>query len=152
MCQHQDETNEDILIHRITLSILLFAAGFFFKPLFIAVYLLAGGDVLYKAFKNIIKGHIFDENLLMSIATLGAVCIKEYPEACMVMILYQIGEFLQDRAVDKSRDSISELMDIRPDYANLNGEKVSPERVRIGDIITVKTGEKIPLDGIVREG
>ena len=88
----------------------------------------------------------------MSLATVGAICIKEFPEAVMVMILYQIGEYMQDRAVDKSKDSIAALMDIRPDYANLNGKKVSPTEVKIGDIITVKTGEKIPLDGIVVSG
>lgn len=92
----------------------------------------------------------------MSIATLGAFAIKEYPEAVMVMLLYQIGEYFQDRAVEKSRASITALMDIRPDFANLEKdgkiEKVSPEKVAIGDIIVVKTGEKIPLDGVVCEG
>ncbi len=88
----------------------------------------------------------------MALATVGAICIKESPEAVMVMILYQIGEYMQDKAVDKSRDAISALMNIRPDYANLNGQKVAPEEVKIGDIITVKTGEKIPLDGIITEG
>ena len=88
----------------------------------------------------------------MSIATIGAICVGEYPEAIMVMLLYRIGEYFQDKAVEKSRHSISELMDIRPDYANLDGKKVSPESVKIGDIITVNTGEKVPLDGIITEG
>ena len=120
--------------------------------MFILAYLIVGGDVLLRAIKNILHGHIFDENFLMTFATIGAICIKEFPEAVMVMILYQIGEYLQDKAVDKSKESITALMDIRPDYANLNGEKVSPEKVKIGDIITVKTGEKIPLEGIVVSG
>lgn len=140
-----------------------FALGLFYHlpetlafALFFIAYLIAGGSVLMTAFKNILKGEVFDENFLMGIATLGAFAIKEYPEAVMVMILYQIGEYLQGKAVEKSRSSISELMDIRPDYANVeqNGViiKKSPEDIAIGDIITVKTGEKIPLDGVVVEG
>ncbi len=124
--------------------------------LFFAAYLIAGGDVLLTALKNILKGDFFDENFLMGVATLGAIAIKEYPEAVMVMILYQIGEYFQHRAVEKSRKSVTELMDIRPDYANIeeNGGlvKKSPEDVKIGDVIVVAAGEKIPLDGVVIEG
>lgn len=124
--------------------------------MFFAAYLIAGYDVLLSAFKNLFKGKVFDENFLMGIATLGAFAIKEYPEAVMVMLLYQIGEYFQHRAVEKSRASITALMDIRPDFANIEKdgkiEKVSPEKVAIGDVIVVKTGEKIPLDGIVLEG
>ena len=124
--------------------------------MFLTAYLIAGGDVLLTAIKHIFKGNFFDENFLMSIATLGAFAIKEYPEAVMVMILYQIGEYFQHRAVEKSRRSVTELMDIRPDYANIeeNGRliKKSPEDVKIGDVIIVSAGEKIPLDGVVIEG
>jgi Cd2+/Zn2+-exporting ATPase len=123
---------------------------------FLASYLLMGGEVLIKAVKNITKGEIFDENFLMSIATIGAFAIGEYPEGAAVMIFYRVGEAFQDYAVGRSRKSISALMDIRPDYANLKTaaglERVSPEKVRIGDLIVVKPGEKIPLDGIVAEG
>ena len=150
MCEHK-ETNT-FVIPRIVAGLILFGLGYIFKPLFLVAYLIVGVDVLLRAIKNIFKGQIFDENFLMSLATVGAICIKEFPEAVMVMILYQIGEYMQDKAVDKSKDSIAALMDIRPDYANLNGKKVSPTEVKIGDIITVKTGEKIPLDGIVVSG
>ena len=150
MCEH-NETKTHV-IPRLIIGLILFSLGYIHKPLFILAYLIVGGDVLFRAIKNILHGHIFDENFLMTFATIGAICIKEFPEAVMVMILYQIGEYLQDKAVDKSKESITALMDIRPDYANLNGEKVSPEKVKIGDIITVKTGEKIPLDGIVVSG
>ncbi len=150
--EHEHSKDNDTTLMRSIIALLLFAGGFKFKLLFFIAYLLAGGDVLFKAAKNITKGRVFDENFLMSAATAGALCIKEYPEAVMVMILYQVGEYFQHRAVEKSRHSISELMDIRPDYANLNGEKVEPKKVKIGDIITVKPGEKIPLDGVVTEG
>ena len=124
--------------------------------LFLSAYLIAGSDVLLKAIKNIFKGKVFDENFLMGIATLGAFAIKEFPEAVTVMVLYQLGEYLQDKAVEKTRDSIIELMDIRADYANIeeNGQLIrkAPEDININDVITVITGEKIPLDGIVIEG
>ncbi|MDO4535953.1 MAG: heavy metal translocating P-type ATPase [Clostridium perfringens] len=124
--------------------------------LFLVSYLLVGGDVLLKAGKNIIRGKVFDENFLMAIATLGAFAIKQYPEGVAVMLFYQVGELFQDMAVDSSRRSIKSLMNIRPDYANVkNGEdikKVSPEDVNIGDIIVIKPGEKVPLDGVVLEG
>ena len=150
MCEHEHH-KQNYTILRTLIALALFAGGYKLKPLFIIAYLIAGGDVLYKALKNIVKGHVFDENFLMSTATAGALAIKEYPEAVMVMILYQIGEYLQHRAVEKSRHSITELMDIRPDYANLNGKKVTPQEVKIGDIITVNPGEKIPLDGIITD-
>ena len=150
MCEHEE--TDTFVILRIITGLFLFGLGYIYKPFFFVAYLIVGADVLFRAIKNIFKGQIFDENFLMSLATVGAICIKEFPEAVMVMILYQIGEYMQDKAVDKSKNSIAALMDIRPDYANLNGKKVSPTEVKIGDIITVKTGEKIPLDGIVVSG
>lgn len=124
--------------------------------IYIISYLLVGAKVVKEAFANIIKGEIFDENFLMSIATLGAFAINEFPEAVAVMLFYQIGELFQDYAVDKSKKSISDLMDIRPDYANVirnsTIEKVDPTNVKIGDIIVVKPGEKIALDGIIKDG
>ena len=123
---------------------------------FIAAYLVAGYDVLWRAICNIRHGEVFDENFLMTVASVGAMCVAEYAEGVAVMVLYQIGEYFQDKAVDKSRESITKLMDIRPDYANLvdgnDSRRVSPEQVRVGDIILVKPGEKIPLDGVVIEG
>lgn len=127
------------------------------KPiLYIVAYLIVGYKVISKAIRNIFSGQVFDENFLMSIATIGAFATGEYLEAVLVMLLYQIGELFQSYAVGKSRKSITNLMDIRPDYANIekNGklEKVDPEEVSIGDQIIVKPGEKIPLDGIVEKG
>lgn len=123
---------------------------------FLLSYIIVGHKIIYKAFRNIIRGKVFDENFLMTIATLGAFFINEIPEAVTVMLFYQIGEFFQDYALDKSRKSISSLMDIRPDYANVvkgkDTVKVNPSEVKIGDIILVKSGEKIPLDGIVESG
>ena len=122
----------------------------------IVIYLALGWKVLLTAGKNILRGEIFDENFLMAVATIGALCVGEYEEAVLVMLLYRIGEFLQDKAVDKSRRAITDLMDIRPDYANVqkDGEwtKVKPEEVPAGTVILVKPGERIPLDGIVLEG
>lgn len=124
--------------------------------LYLMSYVLSGAEVIIKAVKNITKGRVFDENFLMSIATLGAFGTGQYPEGAAVMLFYQIGELLQSMAVDKSRKSIRTLMDIRPDYANLkvgaDTKKVSPDTVHIGDIIIIKPGEKVPLDGIVIEG
>ncbi|UYO37277.1 heavy metal translocating P-type ATPase [Bacillus zhangzhouensis] len=123
---------------------------------FFAAYLLVGGDVVFKALKNIVRGQVFDENFLMTIATAGAFVIQQYPEALAVMLFYQIGELFQGAAVNRSRRSISELMNIRPEYANLKAgnetKKVKPEEVKVGDRIVVKPGEKIPLDGLVIEG
>ncbi len=124
--------------------------------LFVASYLLIGGEVVLTAIKNIAKGQVFDENFLMTVATIGAFTINQYPEAVAVMLFYEIGETIQGYAVNKSRSSISSLMDIRADYANLiiNGKekKVSPETVKVEDVILVKPGEKVPLDGVVIEG
>ena len=124
--------------------------------LFGASYLLIGGEVVLTAIKNIAKGQVFDENFLMTVATIGAFTINQYPEAVAVMLFYEIGETIQGYAVNKSRSSISSLMDIRADYANLiiNGkeERVSPETVKVEDVILVKPGEKVPLDGVVIEG
>ena len=123
---------------------------------FLAAYLVSGGDVLWRAVRNIFRGQVFDENFLMCIATVGAFCTQEYMEGVLVMLLYQVGELFQSYAVGKSRGAISALMDIRPDYANLleEGEtrQVDPEEVEIGQEILVRAGEKIPLDGIVVEG
>ena len=122
----------------------------------IIAYLMVGYDVILRSIKNIGHGQIFDENFLMTLATFGAFYTKEYPEAVMVMWLYQVGELFQGYAVGKSRDSISSLMAIRPDYANImeDGELIEadPEDIKVGDIIYVKPGEKVPLDGVVIEG
>ena len=124
--------------------------------LFITSYLIVGLSILKKAVRNIFRGKVFDENFLMAVATLGAFGVGEFPEAVAVMLFYQIGELFQSYAVDKSRKSISSLMDIRPDYANVlrdgKEEKVDPDEVKIGEIIVVKPGEKIPLDGTIIEG
>ena len=123
---------------------------------FSAAYIILGSDIIIKALRNLVKGQVFDENFLMSLATIGAFVIGEAPEAVGVMLFYQIGEFFQERAVEKSKKSIIDLMDIRPDYANLskNGEiiKVDPASLNPDDVIIVKPGEKIPLDGVVIEG
>ncbi len=124
--------------------------------LYIIAYAIVGIEIVIKAFKNIIKGEVFDENFLMAVATIGAFAIGELPEAVAVMLFYQIGELFQSYAVSKSRKSISNLMDIRPDFANVERnkevEKVKPENVKIGEIIIIKPGEKVPLDGIIVEG
>ena len=166
MCEHElnhEEENENGIVIRITIATLIFIAAILLHPtglsrffIYMSAYLIVGVDIVLRAIKNIFKGEIFDENFLMAIATVGAICIGEYPEAVMVMLLYQIGEKLQDNAVEKSKQSISSLMNIRPDYANvaINGEliKKNPEDVKIGDIIKVKAGEKIPLDGKIIDG
>ena len=149
---------------RIIISFILLILAFILKLdnviindiLFIISYLIVGYDIILKALRNITRGKVFDENFLMTIATIGAFFIGEFPEAVAVMLFYQVGELFQSYAVDKSRKSVSELMDIRPDYANLyhneKTERVEPNKVKIGDIILIKPGEKIPLDGIVVEG
>ncbi|PES85395.1 cadmium-translocating P-type ATPase [Bacillus cereus] len=125
-------------------------------PLFVLAYLLIGGDIVWRAVRNITRGQVFDENFLMAIATLGAFAIQQYPEAVAVMLFYQVGELFQSIAVNRSRKSITSLMDIRPDYANVKvgneTKQVSPEDVQIGEYIIVKPGEKVPLDGKVVEG
>ena len=124
--------------------------------LYVLSYLIVGFEVVKKAVNNIFHGEFFDENFLMTIATIGAFVIREFPEAVAVMLFYQIGEYFQSYAVKKSRKSIASLMNIRPDYANLkvngNIEKKSPEEIKIGDTIVVKPGEKVPLDGVVMDG
>ena len=124
--------------------------------LFLVPYLLAGGDVLWRALRNILRGQVFDENFLMAVATIGAFCIGEYPEAVLVMVFYQVGEWFQGYAVGRSRSSIAALMDIRPDHANLETpdglRQADPEEIAVGDVIVVKSGERIPLDGTVLEG
>ncbi len=148
---------------KIAASAVIFASAQILKlpfwgelTLFFLSYLLVGSKVLIRAIKNILKGQVFDENFLMSIATIGAFAVGQFPEGVAVMLFYQVGELFQDMAVSRSRRSIVDLMDIRADYANLKiGEdiqKVSPEEVKIGDIIVIKPGEKVPLDGKVVEG
>ena len=130
--------------------------GLAWPVLYLIPYGIIGWDVLWRAVRNIKNGQVFDENFLMSVATVGAFGCGEYPEAVAVMLFYQVGELFQSVAVDRSRKSISALMDIRPDYANMerNGElvQVDPEEVSVGDVIVVKAGERVPLDGTVLEG
>ena len=122
----------------------------------LVIYLALGWKIIFTALRNIAHGDVFDENFLMVVATIGALCIGEYEEAILVLLLYRIGEFLQDRAVDKSRKSISDLMDIRPDYANVEKDgqwvQTDPDEVAVGTEILVKPGERIPLDGVVLSG
>ncbi len=149
-------------LRKIIISAVLFILGFAAGKgwaealLFLSAYILVGGDILLKAFRNIIRGRVFDENFLMSVATLGAVALGQYSEAVGVMLFYQIGELFQSYAVNKSRRSVAELMDIRPDTAHLmeNGtlRDVHPEKVKIGAAIVVKPGERVPLDGEVISG
>ena len=126
------------------------------NAIYIIAYIIVGLEIVRKAVKNIFRGKVFDENFLMTVATIGAFAIGEFPEAVAVMLFYQVGELFQNYAVDKSRKSISNLMDIRPDFANVERnnkiEKVNPEDAKIGEIIVVKPGEKIPLDGYVIDG
>ena len=126
------------------------------KGIFIIAYIIVGLEIVRKALRNIFRGKVFDENFLMTVATVGGFGIGEFPEAVAVMLFYQVGELFQSYAVDKSRKSIASLMDIRPDYANIEKDgkvlKVDPDDVKIGDIIIIKPGEKVPLDGIVIEG
>lgn len=162
--QHEHEHHEEeghAVLYRAGGAVLLMILGLLLQGpvalvLFVAAYLLAGYDVLLNAAKNIGHGEIFDENFLMAVASLGAMLMGEYAEGIAVLALYQAGEWLQDRAVDKSRDSIAALMDIRPDSANrlVSGQlqQVSPEEVAVGESILVRPGEKIPLDGVVTEG
>ena len=164
MCQHccHNKNKEKNFYTQLIIPILLLSLGGLTPAdelktaLFILAYLSAGFDILLKSLKNILKGEIFDENFLMSIATVGAMCIQEYSEAVAVMILYKIGEHLQDKALNKSQKSIENLINITPDYANLQTAsgilKVLPETINPNDIIVVKAGEKIPLDGIIQVG
>lgn len=149
---------------KIILALILFLFAMIVKfeneginnAIFIVSYIIVGAEIVKKAIKNIFRGKVFDENFLMTVATLGAFGIGEFPEAVAVMLFYQVGELFQSYAVDKSRKSISSLMDIRPDFANVYRnekiEKVNPDEVKIGEIIIIKPGEKVPLDGRILEG
>src|SRR5690554_3943138 len=159
---HQDRMNKWHLFI-LLIGVLIFAstwllddANALYLPMFITSYILIGGEVLYKAFRNIINGTVFDENFLMTIATIGAFFVGEYPEAVAVMLFYKVGELFQELAVNHSRRSIKALMDIRPDVAHIavnDGYKTVPvEAVNIGDVIMIKPGERIPLDGLVVTG
>jgi len=138
------------------IGLILDSANWIRPYVFFISYVIVGGEILLRALKNITRGQVFDENFLMSIATIGAFVIGEFPEGVAVMLFYQVGEFFQDIAVNRSRNSITALMDIKSDYANLKVHneirKVSPEEVRVGDIIIVKPGERVPLDGRITEG
>lgn len=164
-CKHEEEDlKSKSFIAGVILFLLGIGAEFFpgqfpvigVTAVFLAAYILIGKEVLLTAAGNISKGRIFDENFLMTIASIGAFFIGEYPEAVAVMLFYRIGEYMQDKAVEKSRRSISALLDIRPDTANIKTadgiQAVAAEDVRVGDIIVVKAGEKVPLDGIIEEG
>ena len=150
------------LVRIILSAVLLVAAalipvdGIVKLVLFLIPYAVIGWDVLWKAIRNIAHGQVFDENFLMAIATVGAFALGEYPEGVAVMLFYQVGELFQSYAVGRSRQSIAALMDIRPDYANIEQDgklvQVDPEDVAVGDTIVIKAGEKIPLDGVVLEG
>ena len=149
---------------KIIIAFILFLITMIFKAenewinigLYVISYIIVGFEIIRKALRNITRGKVFDENFLMTVATIGAFGIGEYPEAVAVMLFYQVGELFQSYAVDKSRKSISSLMDIRPDFANVEKEgkveKVDPDDVEIGDIIIIKPGEKVPLDGVILEG
>lgn len=166
MCEHEDHQHDVNFLKEtwyVIVALILFISTISFQYqndlkviILILAYLLAGSGVLLTALKNIFKGDFFDENFLMGVATLGAIAIGEYPEAVMVMVLYQIGEYLQHRAVHRTRKSITDLMNIKPEYANVEENNAvtqkSPEEVKINDIIIVKTGEKIPLDGTIIDG
>lgn len=157
------EGNTSGILMRLGGGAILAAAGMFLPVsgvvellIFLAAYLIVGSEVVLQAVKNILRGQVFDENFLMALATIGAFAIGEYPEGVAVMLFYQIGELFQGLAVNRSRRSITALMDIRPEFAYLKvgGDlrKVSPEEVTIGDVIVIKPGEKVPLDGTILEG
>lgn len=159
--EEDDDDNPKVMIARLVVGALLFAVAMLTKSGFSSIlalvsYIILGYDVLIKAVRNIMRGNWFDEHFLMGIATIAAIYLGDFDEAAGVMLFYQIGEFFQDMAVRRSRKSISELMDIRPEFANVfrDGElvRVDPDEVEIGEIISVKPGEKIPLDGVVVKG
>ena len=147
-----------IIITFVLLILLRFipVEGYVRMALYMIPYLVIGYDILKKAFKGIKNRQVFDENFLMAVATIGAIALGDYQEGTSVMLFYQIGELFQSYAVGKSRRNISELMDIRPDYANVERdgklEKVDPDEVEVGTVIVVQPGEKIPIDGIIEEG
>ena len=160
----QEEEDTGKIKKKLLIGGILFLLGIFVPKslliskftIFLISYFIIGGNVLLSAFKNIWNGQVFDENFLMAIATVGAFAIGEYPEGVAVMLFYQLGELFQGIAVNNSRKSIVSLMDIRPDYANIKVEKgikkVSPEKIKVGEIIVVKPGEKVPLDGKIVKG
>lgn len=156
-------TNQKRLI-RILIGAAIYAFGIFYQTsngyvslaVFLTAFIIIGGDIVFSAIKNILRGKVFDENFLMSIATIGAFSIGDYEEGVAVMLFYQVGELFQSYAVNKSRKSIASLMDIRPDYANVQRgeavEKLDPDEVKIGETIVIRPGEKIPLDAVVIDG
>ena len=156
------EDKKDYMLIRLVVGAVLFVAGFFLNGLVgtgvvLAAYLVLGYDVLLKAIRNIGRGQLFDENFLMSVATIAALYLGDFDEAAGVMLFYQIGEYFQERAVERSRKNIGDLMDIRPEYANVKCEDgsfslVQPDEVGVDDIIQVKPGERIPLDGVIVSG
>ena len=158
MCNECNESDEKLLLARISIAILTGILGLATSNgiLYVLAYILIGYDVIHSAVHNLCRKKYFDEKLLMTIASIGAIAIAEYPEALCLMVLYQLGEFLQDKAIDSSKHSISKLLKIMPDYANIeeNGEikHISPNEIKIGDIIIVKAGEKIPIDGTIIDG
>ncbi|MDD6073669.1 MAG: heavy metal translocating P-type ATPase, partial [Clostridium sp.] len=151
---------QKVMLGRIIVSFLLYLGAIILSIpgflVFLVPYLIIGWDIVYKAARGIGNGQIFDENFLMTIATFGAFGVGEYSEAVAVMLFYQVGELFQDYAVNRSRQSIAQLMDICPEYANIeeNGElrQVDPDEVEVGTVIVVKPGERIPLDGVVVSG
>lgn len=156
-------SRQKAMLVRIGISVILMAAallapltGVFRLLAFLAPYLVIGWDVLWKALRHIVRGKVFDENFLMALATVGAFCTGDFPEGVTVMLFYQVGEWFQSYAVGRSRQSIASLMDIRPDYAFVERDgqtvQVSPDDVAIGDVIVIKAGEKVPLDGVILEG
>ena len=165
-CGHDHEHGEEspkVMLVRILLSLVLLVVfcllpvcGLWRLPLFLIPYLIAGYDVLKRAGENLFRGHVLDEAFLMALATVGALAIGEYPEAVFVMVFYQIGELFQDRAVDRSRDSIAALMDLCPDTAHVEGESgletADPRTLQPGTVLVVKPGERVPLDGVILSG
>ena len=157
-----NKKQKKVLIRVIVASVLLIlcavlpTTGYVRFATFMVPYLVIGYDILKKAWKGILNKQVFDENFLMAVATVGAILLGEYPEGVAVMLFYQIGELFQSYAVGKSRRNISELMDIRPDYANIEKdgelEQVDPDEVEVGTVIVVQPGEKVPIDGVIEEG
>ncbi|MEG1050112.1 MAG: HAD-IC family P-type ATPase, partial [Oscillospiraceae bacterium] len=148
---------------KIVLAAVIYIFGMVYKTsqwgtaaIFLVAFAIVGLEVVWEAVRNVLNGQLFDENFLMSIATIGAFLIGAYPEGVAVMLFYQVGELFQNYAVDKSRKSIAQLMDIRPDYANVfigtGTQRVDPSQVEVGDMILIQPGEKVPLDGVVTEG
>ena len=160
MTRKQKKTLRRIIVSAVLYVLLLVIGaehrGWLGLALFLIPYAVIGWDVLWRAVRNISNGQVFDENFLMAVATVGAFGCGEYSEAVAVMLFYQVGELFQSVAVSRSRQSISDLMDIRPDYANVEREgelvQVDPEEVAVGDTIVIKPGERVPLDGVVAEG